>query len=412
MIFDILMLSKLVPKEISNETKAKVKNLMDEASFAWQYHLIEGLETSGANIQLVNIMPVSTYPNGFASPFVKREMFSHNGIAEDVNVPICNIKFLKRIFLYGSLKKEVKRWAKKKSENQKVLIVYTLYPEYLKIVNYIKNKYKDIVVLGIVLDLPEFTVLQNYRQNLLNKIYRNYNAKLVKNNINKIDGLIPITNQIVGFLNFRNKYAVIEGIATSSFPSASSNNENKIIIYAGMLHEKFGLIKLLDAFDLIKDEDIRLVICGVGEADKEIVKRAARDSRIDFKGQLPREKVLEIISNADIIVNPRFKKEEYTKYSFPSKNIEALSSGVPFIGYKLEGIPDEYDSFINYPKDYTDEALASLITDICSDNSNIYRNKAKLAQDWIVSNKNKVAQGKKVLDLITEILLENGKRNS
>ena len=136
MLYDILMLSRLVPKEISLDTKAKVRNLMDEASFAWQYHLVEGMEMCGEMVQLANIMPISTYPNGYASRFVKREIFSHNGITKDVNVSMCNIKFLKRLFLYSSLKKEVKRWAKSDSGNRKVLLVYTLYPEFLKIVGF------------------------------------------------------------------------------------------------------------------------------------------------------------------------------------------------------------------------------------------------------------------------------------
>ena len=38
-------------------------------------------------------------------------------------------------------------------------------------------------------------------------------------------------------------------------------------------------------------------------------------------------------------VNPRQNNEEFTKYSFPSKTMEYLASGVPVVAYKLDGIP-------------------------------------------------------------------------
>ena len=102
------------------------------------------------------------------------------------------------------------------------------------------------------------------------------------------------------------------------------------------------------------------------------------------------------------MVNPRSTKEEFTKYSFPSKNLEALSSGVPFIGYKLDGIPDEYDEFINYPSDDSISALSRCIYDVCIDSGGQYSEKAKKASEWVNSNKNCRIQAKKLLKLILE----------
>ena len=45
-------------------------------------------------------------------------------------------------------------------------------------------------------------------------------------------------------------------------------------------------------------------------------------------------------------MNPRSADAEYTKYSFPSKTIEYLATGVPVVMNRLPGIPEEYEYFV------------------------------------------------------------------
>ena len=49
---------------------------------------------------------------------------------------------------------------------------------------------------------------------------------------------------------------------------------------------------------------------------------------------------------ATLLINPRFSNEEYTKYSFPSKNMEYMASGTPILTTKLPGMPKEYYEYI------------------------------------------------------------------
>jgi glycosyltransferase involved in cell wall biosynthesis len=198
-------------------------------------------------------------------------------------------------------------------------------------------------------------------------------------------------------------YIVFEGIA-SDFPFSISQQitQKKTIVYAGTLNERFGVMRLVDAFMKIKNENYESVICGIGDSQEKIIECSKIDSRINYKGQLKRENVLEELSKATVIVNPRPDGEEFTKYSFPSKNLEALSSGIPFVGYKLAGIGDEYDEFINYPTDSTIESLANLLIDVCSDVNGIYRTKAILAKKWVSENKNQTKQAAKIVKMLSE----------
>ena len=64
-------------------------------------------------------------------------------------------------------------------------------------------------------------------------------------------------------------------------------------------------------------------------------------------GNLPSEQVFEYEKKAKLLVNLRDPSVELTKYAFPSKILEYMSSGSAVLTTKLEGIPNEYFSFIN-----------------------------------------------------------------
>ena len=89
-------------------------------------------------------------------------------------------------------------------------------------------------------------------------------------------------------------------------------------------------------------------------------------------------------------------------YSFPSKTIEYLQTGKPFIGYKLDGIPDEYDKYIYYVKNNTIEELKNTIINICTTPIEQLKYKGIEARNFVINNKNYRMQAKKIVDLILE----------
>lgn len=80
--------------------------------------------------------------------------------------------------------------------------------------------------------------------------------------------------------------------------------------------------------------------------------------------------------------------------------MEALSSGVPLIAYKLPGIPNEYDNYINYSKGNNIRDLTVALTDILNDLSGLYKNKAFDAKMWVNETKNQTVQCKRILELV------------
>ncbi|WP_036608084.1 glycosyltransferase [Oribacterium sp. P6A1] len=405
MKYDIAFLSVIIPAEMENEVRSKSIRRMEDAAIAWQRHIIAGIEEiNNGPVNIINVLPVEAYPMGYKDATIKKYNFAHTEGASDINVGFCNIKIIKRIVQWCPIFREVELWASKDNGMPKVLVAYTMYPEFMRAISFVKKVYPDITTIDIVVDLPQFIALAEKPLSPLGKLYQQWSEKQAKKNIHNVDGIVAITKQMAQLISKDKPYEIVEGISTPEFPELNPQNDDNIrIIYAGLLHKKFGIMKLLDAFARIEESNLNLVICGLGEAEDEIISRSKDDNRIQFLGQLPREKVLDIMSGCDVIINPRENTGEYTKYSFPSKDLEALSSGIPFIGYKLDGIPDEYDQFINYPMNDSIDALAHCIVNVGKTCNKQAREKANRAKIWIMENKSPSCQGTKIFELINRI---------
>ena len=210
------------------------------------------------------------------------------------------------------------------------------------------------------------------------------------------------------YLKINKPYTVVEGIAsdiqcTNDNYQEDFSDDIKYILYAGSLHERFGVKKLVDAFCSIKDENIRLIVCGVGDSQEWINDISQKDKRVIFKGRLLRNHILELYGKVDIIVNPRGNDEQFTKFSFPSKNLEALSSGTPLLAYKLDGIPDEYDDYIYYINGNEINNLKEMIKLLCNKPKSELNDFGLKAKKWVQTEKNKYVQTKKICDLLNNL---------
>ncbi len=145
---------------------------------------------------------------------------------------------------------------------------------------------------------------------------------------------------------------------------------------------------------------MNLVICGKGETENKIKEYTEIDKRIHFLGQVKNEEVLEIQRNALVLVNPRQNIGEYTKYSFPSKNMEYLLSGNPVIAYKLDGIPDEYDEYFFYPEDNSIEALRNKIIEVSKISPEERQKIGEKSRNFVLENKNPYVSAQKIMNMI------------
>lgn len=401
---NIVFFSRIIPLDRKNEILSKRKNTISESGESLQWKIINGLDKClNTPISLYNYMPIQSFPKSYPEAYIKGHSFSHTPGADDINLPFINIQYIKRLFMGRSLYTAVKKWAKNTlSNNEKnVIITYSLTPEFTKAIKIVKRINPKIEACAIVADLPQYTILTK-KKNLSSQIYLKWMQNATNAELHYIDKFVLLTDQMSNKLVTHQKYIVMEGISSEfSLPkTVQRSDEVKSIVYAGTLNERFGVLHLIEAFTQIDNKDFTLILCGIGDAEEKIKELVSKDNRIDFRGQVDRNEVLNILSSASIIVNPRYGNEDFTKYSFPSKNLEALSSGIPFVAYKLAGIPDEYDKYINYPKDESVTALSELLLTIAMNEGNVYTDKAEKARHWVAENKNYITQTKRILRLL------------
>lgn len=380
--------------------KDKTKNtgIQNQAN-TFQWHCIDGLIENGETVHIMNTLPVGVFGEYYEDIILHSKKWKYRNFdcfeIGCINLPV--LKQLSRTYIY---KKRVKDF------DDSVIIIYSTYLPILKAVSKLPKERKIVL---IVTDLPEY---YDYGNNVrpLRRILRKINNHALYKCMQRVDGFVLLTEAMHSFLKIENRpYTIIEGICSASHDKHVNKEpaNTKNILYTGTLNIKFGIDKLMDAFMAIEEPSYRLQICGSGDYEETIKELSQIDNRIEFFGYVSREKALSLQHAATVLVNPRTNAGEYTKYSFPSKTMEYLQSGIPTIAYKLDGIPDDYDQYINYIEDEKKESLTKKIITICEDQSGIYNEKAFRAKVYVESEKNYIKQSSKIIELIKDIQIAN-----
>lgn len=393
---DILFLSGIYPEQLYNElTNLDINSNIQFAADVLQKHIISGLDFSINNpIKLINAPYIGVFPFGSKIMHFKKTTFSHCINADDVNIQFFNIPLIRHFSIYNSSKHEIRQWIKKHSGG--TVMAYALTLRNVCSLLYAKRLDKTIKTCMIVPDLPLYMRMS---AGYLYRFAKNIENHLIFSNLHKIDSFVLLTKHMNNIIKSKN-YCVMEGIATRSTLVCKTDESVKVILYTGTLDSKYGINNLLQSFHQIKDQNVCLYICGTGDSQTEVERMVKIDDRIRYFGSVSREKALQLQSEASLLVNPRQNVGEYTKYSFPSKNLEYLSSGVPLVAYKLDGISDEYDPYIFYVRDNTVEALQETIEKVLTFSKRDRDAFGEKAREFVLNNKNEVVQAKKILDMI------------
>ena len=150
----------------------------------------------------------------------------------------------------------------------------------------------------------------------------------------------------------------------------------------------------------LHDPDIELWLCGSGEMEEEIRAYAAQDPRIRFFGFLPHVEAVQLQKKATVLVNPRTNQGEYTKYSFPSKTMEYMSTGTPVLTTVLPGMPKEYHPYVYLLEEETADAIAEKLGQIFAQPADALFEKGMKAREFILKEKNNVTQAGKILAML------------
>jgi glycosyltransferase involved in cell wall biosynthesis len=375
------------------------KGVVQNAAHVFQFNIIKGLVAIYPEFLVVNLPFVGSYPAKFKKPFLKSSFSLLFNNCKVLELGFCNISIVK---YFSRAIKVFSYFIKNKPEKNSVVLIYSLhFPFILGSVlsnKILANKFK---IFLIVPDLPEY---MSDGGGLTYRIFKYIETKLLEITIKSISGHILLTQHMAAKLALEpSNYIVVEGIATDSYSVINHNEQaarRKVIFYSGTLATRYGVKDLVDAFTGMDDSDLELWICGAGDSSKFVHDASLADKRIKFFGQIPRDEVLKLQAQSTILVNPRNSAGEYTKYSFPSKIIEYMSTGIPVVMHALPGIPDNYFDYCYIPECESVEGLRECLRYVLSLSSKQLFEKGRAAQQFVLTNKSGYVQALRIKEFI------------
>lgn len=269
------------------------------------------------------------------------------------------------------------------------------------------SKIVGIKSVGIMTDMPGLMVGGNTKTNK-NKL-KGLIPKINKSYLTSFSSYVFLTEQMNTAVNLKKRpYIVMEGLVDEKMAEVMGANggngetaNERILLYAGGLHERYGLKTLVEAFIKLPNDDVRLHLYGNGPFVDELTNNyCKKDERIVYHGVVNNETVVKAELKATLLINPRPTNEEFTQYSFPSKNMEYMVSGTPILTTKLPGMPEEYYPYIYMFDNETVEGYADTLKYVLSKPNEELQNKGKEAKEFVLQKKNNVFQAKRIMDLI------------
>lgn len=390
----ILIFSKCCSPEVYiKNTPEKFRT--DQQCQKYMRVFIEGLVSSGASVEVASNVSINRRVSK------KILLCSKDDKAYGAQFhyfPAVNFKWIGRISQFINGFCYARKWLRKNKDGIIIFDPNTTSMAAGIAKTYSHRKGKHVILLT---DEPMF-----HTSNTMLK--RTLRIGLAEKLMTKCDGYIFLTEAMNKLLNTQNKpYIVIEGFADEKMSQKSSAPENKykkrVMMYTGAVEEKYGLKTLTEAFLAADVPGTQLQIYGGGGYVPALCEIAKRSDKIKYMGIKLNDEIVECQMKASVLVNPRPTDKEYTKYSFPSKNIEYMASGTPVLTTKLPGMPLEYYDYIYTIANESVEGMENAIKEVFSYTDAELLEKGEAAKEWILKNKSNIVLGKKIISFLGQL---------
>ncbi|SEW15016.1 glycosyltransferase [Kaistella antarctica] len=293
-------------------------------------------ENIGEDSKHLFLAPIGTFPN------CKKIVWAQGKINNINYIKFINIILIKQITISLYVLLYILKWSFKYRNEDRIVVFTFLYLPFLFSMIPLKV-FTKVKYVSFIPDMPSYEFSYSDNDGYFKKKLIPTYVFLANKLISLLDYYVFITKYMRDIFP-KKPFSVMEGLVDINNVNETLENQKEVknaVMYSGALFEKFGVVKLLNSFSKIKG-DYEIWFFGSGDAVPAIKAQSLEDSRIKYFGSLPNEQILEYQKKALLLVNPRFSSEEYTKYSFPSKLMEYLSSGTPTLTTRLPGIPDDY----------------------------------------------------------------------
>lgn len=379
---------------------------MQNAADVLQKNYILGLSKTASikSLDIVNLPYVGSYPQYFKNKKFKTKVKKEKifNICNVYNFSFNNLRGVKNFSRFFISLKGI--WEIQKDKNECSIVCYSMHLPFLLscYMNRCLNKKRKYYV--IVPDLPEYMS----ERDGLRKIFHNVINKISYHIVNQANGAVFITSQMAERFAPGLRHVIIEGISPHTNQPGSNQNDwwpedlvkKKYFLYTGTLDKRYGIRDLIDSYINSNIRNCVLVVAGDGDDRKYVQDMSLQYANIKYMGQLEHHKAKILQVNATLLINPRNNEGEFTKYSFPSKVIEYMNSGVPVLMYKLDGIPEAYNDF--YFHIDSKDGFTNKLNEIVGMSSSELELMGRKAKEFIAEQGDPVKQASKLVSLLID----------
>lgn len=401
----ILLLCGYFEPQYQEEITQKTKTWVENAANTFQQRLIQGLRAQDVSLKIVSAPFIGPWPTAYQDVLFMG--FKAGDSTQGIRyVHFNNLWGYRNLSRTAALKRCVKEFVREETTEKKAILVYCAHTPFLEAAIYGKALDPSIHIHMVVPDLPQYMNLSK-KAHPIYDFFKKIDIRRMEKLIAQVDSFTLLTEYMADKMEVgRRPYIVVEGLTDSAAIRFDGQKPaGKKVAYAGKLVEAFGVKRLIEAFALLSDREATLHICGGGELKSYVEQASKVDRRIHYYGSVTAEKAYEILCDADVLVNPRQNDDEYTKYSFPSKNIEYLMTGHGVVAYMLDGMPSGYRRMLYVPKDNTVKELALAMEEALQGTE--LTTKRREAEDYIRSHLYCASVGEKIVRLMQELAHTN-----
>lgn len=360
-----------------------------------KYHklILEGISATATELRTISIPPVTRSTS--KKHFIKKYRDIENNVIYNYSF-IINLPIIKNIANFSSAFWETIRQIKADKESAVICDVLNVS---ISAAALLASKILRRNSVGIVTDIPAFVATGSLP----------FFVKLNNFILSKFDSYVFLTENMNELINKKNvPYEVIEGQVDIRMKNIENKLESKfdkkICIYAGGLQRIYGIDYLVKGFLKANVHDSELHIYGNGDYENELIEICKHSENVKYFGVIPNDIVVQNEIMATLLVNPRPSSEEYTKYSFPSKNMEYMVSGTPILTTNLPGMPSEYLEHVYLIDDESIDGLSDIFKDLLNRPRAELHEKGLSAKKFVLQEKNNIIQSKKIIDLIQKLI--------
>lgn len=376
--------------EIKNMTGVSI------AGNKMQWNVIKHLSALGYNIDCVTVAPVAIFPND-KTVYHKKQVTQLLLKVKSTKIGFWNLPFIKQIHQISQVYREAKKILK--LNPNATLLCYNLFPQIGVPMRRLKKKFPTCKTVCLLADLP---IDDNTNRKGFSKFLRKKFDASTWKSISCCDNFIVLNEYVAKRYLEGKSYIVVDGGVAEDeiMPYRWIPNTKKNILFCGALTEYNGILNLLKAMDLLKNEEITLDIYGGGYLEQEVKYFADKHPNIIYHGKVSNKEVMQKQREAWLLINPRIKDDPIAQLTFPSKTFEYMLSGTPILSTRLNGYSEKYNDKMFFTED-TPSEIANSIQKIAQLSDTELQEISQRAYTFIVNERTWKKQTKKISEFLS-----------